>query len=60
MRRAESWDGATLARAIAGTKDFAGVTGRIAIDADRNARKSAVVVQMKGGTPVAVTTIEPE
>ena len=60
MRRADSWDGATLAKAIAGTKDFAGVTGRITIDAERNARKSAVVVQMKAGVPVAVTTIEPE
>ena len=60
MRRASSWDGATLAKAIAETKDFAGVTGRITIDPERNARKSAVVVQMKGGTPVAVSTIEPE
>lgn len=60
MRRAPSWDGAALARAIAETKDFAGVTGRITIDAARNARKSAVVVRMKGGVPVAVSTIQPE
>jgi len=60
MRRAPSWDGATLAKAIAETKDFAGVTGRINFDSHRNARKSAFVVQMKGGIPVAVTSIEPE
>jgi branched-chain amino acid transport system substrate-binding protein len=60
MQRAPSWDGATLAKAIAETKDFAGVTGQITIDSERNARKSAVVVQMKGGIPVAVSTIEPE
>ena len=59
MRRAASWDGTTLAKAIAETQGFAGVTGTISIDADRNAKKSAVVVQMKGGVPVAVTTIEP-
>jgi branched-chain amino acid transport system substrate-binding protein len=60
MRRASSWDGATLARAIAETRDFAGVTGRITIDPERNAKKSAVVVKMTGGVPVAVSTIEPE
>jgi len=59
MRRASSWDGATLARAIAETRDFAGVTGRITIDPERNAKKSAVVVQMRSGVPVAVATIEP-
>jgi branched-chain amino acid transport system substrate-binding protein len=60
MRRAPSWDGATLAKAIAETKDFAGVTGRINFDSRRNARKSAFVVQMKGGIPIGVTEIEPE
>jgi branched-chain amino acid transport system substrate-binding protein len=60
MRRAPSWDGAALAKAIAETKDFAGVTGRITIDPERNAKKSAVIVQMKGSVPVAVATIEPE
>ena len=60
MQRAPSWDGATLARTIAGTKGFVGVTGKITIDRERNAKKSAVVVQMKGGTPVVVSTIEPE
>jgi len=59
MNRTASLDGATLAKAIAETKDFPGVTGKITIDPERNAKKSAVIVQMKGGIPVYVTTIEP-
>lgn len=60
MSRADSLDGTALAAAIAATKDFPGVTGKITIDGDRNARKSAVIVQMKGGIPVYVSTIEPQ
>lgn len=59
MNRAGSLDGRTLAAAIAGTQGFKGVTGLISMDANRDAKKSAVVVQMKGGVPVYVTTIEP-
>jgi branched-chain amino acid transport system substrate-binding protein len=59
MNRASSLDGNTLAAAIAATKGFNGVTGSITIDANRDARKSAVIVQMKGGMPVFVTKIEP-
>jgi branched-chain amino acid transport system substrate-binding protein len=59
MGRAPSWDGTALAKAIAETKDFPGVTGKITIDPERNAKKSAVVVKMEGGIPVYVTTIEP-
>ena len=59
MGRSPSLDGKSLAAAIAATKDFKGVTGLISMDADRNAKKSAVLVQMKGGVPVYVTTIAP-
>jgi branched-chain amino acid transport system substrate-binding protein len=59
MRRAPSLSGKDLAKAIAETKDFHGVTGKITIDANRNAKKPAVVLEMKGGMPVYVTTIEP-
>ena len=59
MGRAASLDGKSLAAAIAATRDFPGVTGKITIDPERNARKSAVIVQMKGGVPVYVSTIEP-
>lgn len=59
MRRATSLSGKDLAKAIAETKDFQGVTGKITIDANRNAKKPAVVLEMKDGAPVYVTTIEP-
>jgi branched-chain amino acid transport system substrate-binding protein len=59
MKRAASLSGKDLAKAIGETKDFPGVTGNISIDEHRNARKSAVVVTLKGGIPTYVTTIDP-
>jgi branched-chain amino acid transport system substrate-binding protein len=59
MGRAKSLSGKDLAAAIAATKDFKGVTGNITIDPERNAVKSAVIVEMKGGSPHYVTTIAP-
>jgi len=44
---------------IAKTKDFAGVTGIITINEQRNAVKSAVVVQVDGKVNRYVTTINP-
>jgi branched-chain amino acid transport system substrate-binding protein len=60
MERAKSTDGKPVRDAIAATKDFLGVTGKITIDANRNATKSAVVVEMAGNPPVPtyVTTVE--
>jgi branched-chain amino acid transport system substrate-binding protein len=59
MGRAPSLDGKDLARAIAETRNFQAVTGVISIDAQRNAQKQAVVVQLKGGRPVYVVTVPP-
>lgn len=59
MGRANSLSGADLAAAIAATKEFPGVTGRITVDPNRDAQKSAVVVQIQGGVPVYVATVEP-
>jgi branched-chain amino acid transport system substrate-binding protein len=59
MRRSPSLAGKDLAKAIGESKDFKGVTGNISIDANRNARKSAVVLMLKGGKPTYVATIEP-
>ncbi|MBX3441065.1 MAG: ABC transporter substrate-binding protein [Planctomyces sp.] len=58
--RAQSRDGAAIARELAATQGFDGVTGRISIDADRNPVKQAVILEIKGGVPTFVTTIEPE
>ena len=60
MTRAKSLNGSELASAIASTRDFDGVTGKISIDKNRNAVKPAVILQMQGGKPTFVTTIEPE
>lgn len=59
MKRAKSLDGKALAAELAQTTDFDGVTGKISIDGDRNAVKSAVILEMKDGKPKYVTTIQP-
>jgi branched-chain amino acid transport system substrate-binding protein len=59
MRRAKSLGGKDLAAAIAETKDFAGVTGIITMDAQRNARKPVVIVRVQGGKQSYVTSIAP-
>ncbi len=59
MKRAKSLDGKALAVELAQTTNFEGVTGNISIDGDRNAVKSAVILEMKDGKPKYVTTIQP-
>jgi branched-chain amino acid transport system substrate-binding protein len=59
IKNANSTAGADIAAQLATTKDFDGVTGKISIDADRNAVKPAVMLEMKDGVPTYVTTIEP-
>lgn len=59
IKRAEALDGPALAKSIAATKDFHGVTGVFSIDEHRDAKKSAVVVQAKDGKPLFVTSISP-
>jgi branched-chain amino acid transport system substrate-binding protein len=59
MKRSPGLGGRDLATAINATRDFAGVTGKITIDANRNAQKPAVIVEMDGGKPKWITTISP-
>ncbi|MGE3107802.1 MAG: ABC transporter substrate-binding protein [Phycisphaerales bacterium] len=59
MKRASSLEGKDLAKAIADTKGYKGVSGTITIDAKRNARKPIVIVRMTGGKPTWVATIDP-
>lgn len=47
LRRAESFDPDAIKMAINTTQNFVGVTGAITIDENRNARKSAVVLETK-------------
>ena len=59
MKKSKSLDGKDLRDAIAATRDFKAVTGTISIDKNRDAKKAAVIVEMKGGVPVYKATIEP-
>ena len=59
IKRANSVDGPALRDAIAATKGFAGITGNITLDADRNATKPAVILAVKGGKVVYTETITP-
>jgi branched-chain amino acid transport system substrate-binding protein len=60
MDRSPSLAGNDLAATIAATKDFPGVTGRITLDANRDAIKQAVVLQIKSGKPAYVTSVRPK
>ena len=44
---------------IAATKDYAGVTGMITLDANRNASKPAVIIEIRDGAKVYNTSIQP-
>ena len=59
IRRAGSTEGAKIRLALATTKDFQGVTGRITIDAQRNASKSAVIFTVKDGKFMYVQSVAP-
>jgi len=59
IKRAGNTDAAKIRDALASTKDFIGVTGRITIDKDRNARKSAVILAIDGGKTHYLETIQP-
>jgi branched-chain amino acid transport system substrate-binding protein len=49
ITRAGSTEGRRIRDALAATKDFAGVTGTLTMDADRNPIKPAVVLRVEGG-----------
>jgi branched-chain amino acid transport system substrate-binding protein len=59
ITRAKSLDGADIRDAISATRDFDGVTGKISLDANRNAVKPAVVLKIEDGKSTYQTTIAP-
>ena len=59
MRRAGSASPEKLRDALARTKDFPGVSGRITLNADRNPVKPAVVLRVENGRFVYVETMNP-
>ena len=59
LRRAGTTEGARLKDALAATKGFEGVTGLTTIDAERNASKAAVILQVSGGKFKYLETVAP-
>ena len=59
MKRAKEDTSKGIRDAIAETKNFAGATGIITIDAERNAVKPAVIVQIKNGTTTYKAVVGP-
>ncbi|MEQ1861726.1 MAG: ABC transporter substrate-binding protein [Chthoniobacteraceae bacterium] len=59
IKRAGTTEPAKLRDAIAATKDFPGVTGKITLDEKRNANKPAVMLTIKDGKFRYVETIAP-
>ncbi len=59
MDRAGTTDGKSLAAAINATKGFKAVTGTITIDEKRNAKKGAVIQQLKNGEYSFYARVEP-
>lgn len=59
IRRAGSTEGPRIRDALAATRDFPGVSGRITIDEKRNARKAIVVLKIEGGRFRFVESVAP-
>lgn len=59
IQRAGSSEGAKIRDAIGQTRDFPGVCGNITIDAERNARKAAVMLQIEHGKLKIYDIIQP-
>jgi branched-chain amino acid transport system substrate-binding protein len=57
--RAGSMNAEKIRDALAATRDFDGVTGRISIDENRNASKSGVILKIASGEPKMVEQIPP-
>lgn len=59
IKRAGTTEGQKVRDALAVTKDFKAVTGTITINAQRDASKSAVILQIKDGKFKYLETVEP-
>jgi branched-chain amino acid transport system substrate-binding protein len=59
IKRAGATDGQKIRDALAATKNFSGVTGKMAINEKRDATKAAVILQVKNGQFKYLETVEP-
>ena len=59
IKRANGTDGSKIRDALAATRDFAGASGNITIDENRNAKKPIVILKIEGGKFKYVSRVEP-
>jgi branched-chain amino acid transport system substrate-binding protein len=59
IKKTGSTTAAKVRDALAAEKDFVGVTGKITMDANRNASKPAVILEIKNGAFQYVQTVAP-
>jgi len=59
IKRAGSTDGSKIRDALATLKDLDGATGKTTLDENRNARKPAVIIEIKDGKFVYKETVNP-
>jgi branched-chain amino acid transport system substrate-binding protein len=59
IKRAGTTDGPKLRDALAATRNFQAVTGTITINSNRDASKSAVILQISGGKYKYLETVQP-
>jgi branched-chain amino acid transport system substrate-binding protein len=60
IKRAGNTEGPAIRDALAATKDFEAVTGKITINPQRDADKSAVILKVEGGKFKYIETIAPQ
>lgn len=60
IKRAGKADSTAIRDALAATKDFPASTGAMTIDANRNARKPIVVLEIRDGKQIPVESIVPQ
>jgi branched-chain amino acid transport system substrate-binding protein len=58
IERAGNADAKAVAKALASTKEFSGVTGTFSVDKNHNVVKSAVVIKLEKGAQVSATRVQ--
>ena len=58
LKRSGTSEGAPFRDALAATKDFPGVTGKISLDQDRNPTKPGIVIRVEDGKFTYLETVE--
>jgi branched-chain amino acid transport system substrate-binding protein len=59
IQRAGKTNGKAIRDALAATKDFSGASGKITMDANRNAQKPIVILKIDGGKTHFVGSVQP-